>query len=64
MLILEEVPTLRNNGYNALCLMGYNEQGYLPNWHRLRDTMENIEPAMLERTARFAWELLKTIDQK
>jgi len=64
MLILEEVSTLRNHGYNALCLMGYNEQGYLPNWHRLSDTMENIDPAMLERTARFTWELLKTIDQK
>ncbi len=64
MLILEEVSTLRNYGYEALCLMGYNEQGYLPNWHRLSDTMENIEPEMLERTAAFAWELLKTIDRK
>jgi hypothetical protein len=63
MLILEEVSTLRNNGYNALCLMGYNEQGYLPNWHRLSDTMENIDPTMLERTARFTWAMLKTIDQ-
>ncbi|MEZ0395920.1 MAG: M28 family peptidase [Anaerolineales bacterium] len=64
MLILEEVSTLRNHGYNAICLMGYNEQGYLPNWHRLSDTMENIEPATLECAASFTWELLQAIDKK
>ncbi|MCS7010353.1 MAG: M28 family metallopeptidase [Anaerolineales bacterium] len=64
MLILEEVSTLRNYGYSALCLMGYNQQGYLPHWHRLSDTMENIEPEMLKRTALFVWELLQTIDRK
>ncbi len=64
MLILEEVATLRRYRHNALCLMGYNEQGYLPNWHRVTDTMEHIEPPMLERTAAFTWQLMQGIDRK
>jgi hypothetical protein len=44
--------------------MGYNEQGYLPNWHRVTDPMEHIEPLMLERTAAFTWQLMQGIDRK
>jgi hypothetical protein len=64
MLILEEVATLRQAGHNALCLMGYDEHGYLPFWHRLSDRLENMEPDTLARAARFTWELVQTIDSQ
>ncbi len=62
MLILEEVANLRRRGYKALCLAGYNAQGFLPNWHRLSDRLENIEPATLERAAQFTWALAQEVD--
>ncbi len=62
MLILEEVATLRRRGYQAICLAGYDKQGFLPNWHRLSDTLENIEPDTLSRAARYTWALLHEID--
>ncbi len=62
MLIVEEVAVLRNQGYAAICLAGYNAQGYLPNWHRVSDTLENIEPATLERAAHYTWAFMQTLD--
>ncbi len=62
MLIIEEVANLRRHGYQALCLAGYNAQGFLPNWHRLSDRLENIEPATLERAAMFTWALAQEVD--
>lgn len=62
MLILEEVANLRHRDYRAICLAGYDEAGFLPNWHRLSDTLENIEPDTLERAARFTWALIQEID--
>lgn len=63
MLILEEIATLRHAGHNGLCIMGYDEQGYLPLWHRLTDRLENLEPAVLQRAAYFTWELIQTTDR-
>ncbi len=63
MLILEEVATLRHAGHNGLCIMGYDERGYLPLWHRLSDRLENLEPQALQRAARFTWELIQNIDR-
>jgi hypothetical protein len=63
MLILEEVATLRHAGHNALCIMGYDEKGFLPLWHRLNDKLENLNPDTLQRAARFTWELVQTIDR-
>jgi hypothetical protein len=63
MLILEEVATLRLAGHNALCIMGYDEKGYLPLWHRLSDRLENLNPETLQRAAQFTWELVQTIDR-
>lgn len=62
MLMVEEVANLRHWGYNALCLAGYDEKGFLPNWHRLSDTLENIEPATLSRAARYTWALMHELD--
>ena len=62
MIILEEVANLRSKGYKAICLAGYNEKGYLPNWHRLSDRLENIDPGTLNRANRFTLALLHEID--
>jgi len=62
MLILEEVSNLRRRGYRALCLAGYGEDGHLPNWHRVTDTLDKIEPETLARAAQFTWALVQEID--
>ena len=62
MLIIEEVATLRNKRYKAICLAGYDEKGFLPNWHRLSDNLSNIEPDTLGRAACYTWELMQEID--
>jgi hypothetical protein len=63
MLILEEVASVRRRGYHGLCIAGYDKNGYLPNWHRVTDVLENIEPPTLERAARYIWALMQEIDQ-
>ncbi len=62
MLILEEIASLRRHGYRAVCVAGHNQQGYLPNWHRISDTLENIEPETLTRAAHYTWALMKALD--
>lgn len=62
MVILEETANLWSRGYKAICIAGYNEKGVLPNWHRLSDNLDNIEPDTLSRAARYTWELLQEID--
>ena len=63
MVILEEVATLRRRGYRAVCLAGTDAHGRLPNWHRLADRLEAIEPDTLSRAACATWELLLELDQ-
>ena len=62
MLILEEVANLWSRGYKAICIAGYDEKGFLPNWHRLSDNLGNIEPDTLSRAACYTWELMQEID--
>ncbi len=62
MLIIEEVSNLRHWGQRAVCIAGYDAGGWLPNWHRLSDNLENIEPDTLSRAARYTWALLQEID--
>jgi hypothetical protein len=62
MVILEEVANLRRRDYQAICVAGYDQQGFLPNWHRLSDRLENIEPETLERAAAFTWALAQEVD--
>lgn len=65
MVIIEEVANLRHRrGYQAICIAGYDENGMLPNWHRVSDTLENIEPETLSRAAGFMWALMGAIDEK
>jgi hypothetical protein len=63
MVIIEEIANLWRRKYKAICLAGYNAQGVLPNWHRLSDHLDNIEPDTLSRAACFTWELMQEIDQ-
>ncbi|MBN1313455.1 MAG: M28 family peptidase, partial [Anaerolineae bacterium] len=63
MLIIEENAVLNRHGYKSICIAGYNEKGFLPNWHRLSDTVENIEPDTLERAAGYTWALMQEINQ-
>ncbi len=63
MLTVDEQATVDRFGYRGLMITSYNQEGYLSNWHRVTDTLENIEPATLSRAARFAWALLGEIDQ-
>lgn len=63
MLMVEEVAALRQHGYEAICLVGYDDQGFLANWHRTSDTLANIEPDTLSRAARYTHALIQAIDR-
>jgi hypothetical protein len=62
MVVLEEIANLWSRGYKAICIAGYNAKGFLPNWHRLSDNLDNIEPVTLSRAACYVWELMQEID--
>lgn len=64
MVIVEEVGPLRGRGFKGLCLVGVGQDGWLVNWHRFSDHSGNIEPAALEKAARFGWAMLQTLDSK
>ena len=62
MLILEEIANLGRRRYKSICIAGYNQKGYLPNWHRVTDRLENIERETLQRAAGYTWALIQAID--
>ena len=64
MVIGEEVGALRSRGFRGLCLVGYGPDGWLENWHQYSDRLANLNPAGLEKAARFAWEMILDLDQK
>lgn len=61
MLITEEVAPLVREGYHALCIAGYDQEGHLPNWHRLTDKLDRIESGTLSRAARYTWAVMQEI---
>ena len=63
MVIIEEIAVLRSREYQAVCIAGYDEEGVLPNWHRLSDNLDHIDPGTLGRAARYTWELMQEIDK-
>jgi Zn-dependent M28 family amino/carboxypeptidase len=63
MTIFEEVGALRKRDYRGLCLVGVGQDGWLVNWHQYSDTAENIDTETLERAARFAWEMMQSLDE-
>jgi acetylornithine deacetylase/succinyl-diaminopimelate desuccinylase-like protein len=62
MVIMEEVGTLRGQGYRGLCIVGVGPDGWLANWHQESDTIEQIVPLGVERAARFGLALLQARD--
>ena len=50
------------HGYRVLTLSSFAEDSRLTEWHRLTDTVENMDPEVLERSEAFLWELLHMID--
>ncbi len=62
MLMVEEIANLVRHGQKAVCIAGYDEAGFLPNWHRVSDTLENIEPDTLARAAQYTWALMHEVD--
>lgn len=64
MLFVDEVSPLVTRGYEAICIAGYDDQGYGANWHRTSDTLENIEGDTLQRAARYTWHLMQAIDER
>lgn len=62
LVILEEIAAVRRRGYNGICLVGVGEDGWPANWHRDTDAVGNIEPAALERAARFGLAMLQALD--
>jgi hypothetical protein len=62
MVIVEEIGTLRGRGYRGICLVGVGKDGWLENWHRYADCVDNVRPAGLERAARFALAMMEALD--
>jgi hypothetical protein len=50
------------HGFRVLTLGGHQRGGVLPEWHRPTDVVENMDPAVVEHTETFLWELLREID--
>jgi hypothetical protein len=51
-------------GLPTLTLLGKAAQGELPEWHRLTDDMEHLDPQVLQKAEQFLWEILRAIDRK
>ncbi len=65
MTVEDEVRTLRNRRYRALCIAGHDPMtGTLPRWHRPNDTADTVSLQALERTANFVLALLEEMDRE
>jgi hypothetical protein len=62
MTVVDEVALLRQKGYEAITIAGYDDQGYLPHWHRTSDAIDVIESDTLSRAASYASALVHEID--
>ena len=62
MLSLDEVSNLRAHGYAALLITSHGAQGTLAHWHRVTDTLANLDWHGLSRAAQYTWALLQTLD--
>ena len=59
----EEVSTLTNRGYRAVCIAGNDSHTHgLSKWHQLDDTFANLDPAVLLKAKYYACALLNAID--
>jgi hypothetical protein len=54
---------LLERGFRSLCLLVLRkDSSLLPEWHRLTDTAEHLQPAALELAHEYAWALLRRLD--
>ncbi len=51
-------------GYRAASIMAMDENGLLPNWHWLTDTVENVQPANLTIATRLVLAMIREIDRQ
>ena len=63
--LYSELSLASVHGEMALGLLDFDPRTKMPpNFHTARDDMNNIDPAVLERSEQFAWALLKKIDSE
>jgi hypothetical protein len=60
--LFSEHSPLTAAGRRSLAIINFRKDGVLPNWHRPTDTVENVDPDVLDRTERFVWALLQHLD--
>jgi hypothetical protein len=56
------VPAAR--GYEALTLIALDEEDQIPNWHWPTDTLENVDVALVKKTADYSEAILRRLDRE
>lgn len=51
-------------GYRAVSIMAMDENGLLPNWHWITDTVEHVQPANLTIATRLVLAMIREIDRQ
>ncbi|MCX7854982.1 MAG: M28 family metallopeptidase [Anaerolineae bacterium] len=51
-------------GFRVLTFTSHRRDGVLPEWHRPTDTVDHLDPQVVEHTEAFVWELLREIDRE
>lgn len=52
------------HGFRTLTLLGQNRNGELPEWHRITDDMDHLNPQVVYNAEKFLLEILQVIDNK
>jgi hypothetical protein len=64
ILLIDDLSTVREWGFTGITVTGYDPvTGHAPNLHQRSDTVERINPATLERAAKFVWEMIRELDK-
>jgi hypothetical protein len=64
MTVEDEVRTLRQRGYRAICIAGRNPAtGTLPRWHRRDDAPDSVSAKVMERAIEFVMGVLEELDR-
>ena len=56
------VPAAR--GYEALSLIALDEEDQIPNWHWPTDTLENVDVALVKKTADYSEAIVRRLDRE
>jgi Zn-dependent M28 family amino/carboxypeptidase len=61
---LTEIGVALERGFEGACVMSRRSTSpFMPEWHRLTDTPDKLEPAALERAQELGWKLLQMMDE-